>query len=64
MTAARWLAWSQTTYDTVEVPGSKKAWLVVLPRAPGMAEALLWPDGVDALDAVVMVVSLKVKSVY
>jgi hypothetical protein len=48
----------------VEVPGSKKAWLVVLPRAPGMAEALLWPDGVDALDAVVMVVSLKVKSVY
>jgi hypothetical protein len=29
-----------------------------------MAEALLWPDGVDALDAVVMVVSLEVKSVY
>jgi hypothetical protein len=29
-----------------------------------MAEALPGPDGVDALDAVDMVVSLEVKSVY
>jgi hypothetical protein len=29
-----------------------------------MADALLGPDGVDALDAVVMVVSLKINTVY
>jgi hypothetical protein len=29
-----------------------------------MTDVLLGPDAVDALDAVVMVVSLKVKSVY
>ena len=36
MIAARLVARSHTTYETVQVPGSKKAWVVVrvLMRAP------------------------------